>query len=283
MKLIDLLENGTSYKIRADIQNSLPPTFVIPELQNSDAYRQYRHSVALAAARSTKDSNNHVDSEVAWGQDQSVICYTPEDIETLEIANKLMGVTSVPLTNTASKELNTRQTVSPVRKFVDFIQETVIINNMNKIDNPHTHGTISKLSLSSASADKLYNWCIKNNIECIAPEKFHCTVLFSRKPVTKLTALDHSNVNVTAKIKDWKVLGPALTLELESPSIVKLHKWMINQGGTHDYQEFIVHTSVTYNWSSSNQLPNNLPDFDLTFDKLEVEAIDPAYAVESSK
>lgn len=283
MKLIDLLETGTNFKIRPDVHCALPPTYVIPELQSSDAYRQYRHSIALAAARASTESNNNIESEVAWGQDQSVICYTKQDIETLKIANKLMGVTAVPLTTTPSCELKTRNVSSPVRKFVDFLQETVNSNNMNDSNSSHTFGTISKLSLSNNSANQLYNWCISNDIECIKPEKLHCTVLFSRQLVLKLTVLDQSKLKIIAKVKNWKVLGPALTLELDSPNISKLHNWMISQGGTHDYAEFVVHTSVSYNWDKSSPLPSILPDFDLIFDKLEVEAIDPVYAVEASK
>lgn len=118
MKIKDLLEG---YEIRQGLKFTLPPTYVMPQLPNNDAYLQYRHTVALAAARARNESqlDHEMSDESPWGENQAVICYVPEDLETLELANKIMGVDKKPLTVTPSGEAPWRNTVSPVRKFVD--------------------------------------------------------------------------------------------------------------------------------------------------------------------
>lgn len=119
MKIRELIEGR---EILDSVKHTLPPTYVIPELPNNDAYKQYRHLVALAAARSTKDDNRRMDAKKVWGQDQSVTCYTDADRETMELANQIMGVSAVALTTTPSSESPERNTVSPVRKFVDLAE-----------------------------------------------------------------------------------------------------------------------------------------------------------------
>ena len=141
----------------------------------------------------------------------------------------------------------------------------------------HRHGTIATLRPTEECAKSLYEWCNSNNITCIDPEKLHCTVLFSKEPVEHLVAHNNKKIVIEAKILGWKKLGYALTLELDAPRAHKLHKYMIDQGGTHDYPEFIAHTSVTYDWPQQD-LPSATPDFPLVFDRLKVTPIDPDFA-----
>ncbi len=133
MRYKDLLEG---MKIRKGLQFTLPPTYVMPDLPNNDSYKQYRHLVALAAARAAKDEDATVDDEMAWGQDQSVVCYTTADQETLRLANEIMGVSSVALSSTPSQESPHRNTVSPVRKFVDLSESESIRGLIDSINHP---------------------------------------------------------------------------------------------------------------------------------------------------
>jgi hypothetical protein len=121
MKIKDILEG---YEIRNGLKFTLPPTYIMTDLPNNDAYRQYRHLVALAAARanSEKDTDTPMTDESAWGENQTVVCYVPEDYETLVLANKIMGVDKKALTATPSQEAPWRDVASPVRKFVDIIE-----------------------------------------------------------------------------------------------------------------------------------------------------------------
>lgn len=141
----------------------------------------------------------------------------------------------------------------------------------------HTHGTIAMLKPTVECASTLYKWCKSNNIPCIDPEKLHCTVLFSKKPVEHLVKHNNKKIIVPAKILEWKKLGPALTLELDAPLAYKIHKYMRKQGGSHDYPEYIAHTSVSYDWPQQD-LPAVTPDFPLVFDQLHVKPIDPNFA-----
>ena len=119
MRLIDLLE-GTREKIRSDITNALPPTNIIP-VENSDSYRQYRYNVALAAARAMDEE--HIDTmkpEGPFGEFQTVVCYTAEDSETVDLANRIFGYKSIKIASTKSSEPSYVNKSSPVRQFKNY-------------------------------------------------------------------------------------------------------------------------------------------------------------------
>lgn len=141
----------------------------------------------------------------------------------------------------------------------------------------HPHGTIAMLKLSEACAQTLSEWCRDNRIPCIDKDKLHCTVLYSKKPVEHLVKHNNKKILAQGKILEWKKLGPALTLHLDAPLAHKIHKYMRKQGGTHDFPEFIAHTSVSYDWPQQD-LPAVIPEFPLIFDQLHVKAIDPNFA-----
>lgn len=148
----------------------------------------------------------------------------------------------------------------------------------DSIPQAHFDGTIVKLNMEKTCADKLSKWCKSKNIPCIPEEDLHITVLYSKNPVPHLMSLNGNKVTVTAKIKDWKVLGEkALVLVLDSPTVVMFHNSLKKQGGTHGFKEFIAHTSVCYDWTGE-YTPNNIPPFPLVFDTIVVEAVDPDWS-----
>jgi hypothetical protein len=142
---------------------------------------------------------------------------------------------------------------------------------------PHAHGTIALLKPRKLHAKSIKAWCQENNLPCIPEHDLHCTVLYSRKPVPHLEALNGKEITATGRVKGWKKLGTALVLELESPKATAMHRYMREQGGSHDFPSFIAHTTVCYEWDN-NDLPKVLPrDFVIEFDSLVVKAIDPNY------
>jgi hypothetical protein len=57
-----------------------------------------------------------------------------------------------------------------------------------------------------------------------------------------------------------------------------MHKRMLECGASHSYPTFIPHTSVVYGWNSP-KLPDQLPPFDLLYEMVEVEPLDPNWGV----
>jgi hypothetical protein len=261
MKLKDLFEQAN---IPTDVKDSLPPTYVMPKLQNSDYYKQYRHLVALAAARSRVEKGESLSPESVWGENQAVVCYTPADLETLKLANKIMGVTSEAISDTPSHEPKTTNKISPVRKFVDLSESTN--------SNMHKNGTYADAGLSMESAQKLHKWCLDNGIPCIDFNKLHVTLLFSRAPVPQIAQLNQYKIHKPAKIIKWEQLGESLALMIDSPVAHKIHNFCIKHGGTHDYDEYIPHITISYNWNKP--LPTNLPTFPVVLDEIRVNELD---------
>lgn len=137
MRYADLLEKKSG-TVRPGVKHVMSPTFVMPKLQNNDAYVQYRHSVALASARAAEEQEFGIDAMTAssaWGENLAVVCYTPEEEVTLNMANKIMNVGKDPLTYTPSQESPLVQKISPVRPFVDITETELFRNLINLVEN----------------------------------------------------------------------------------------------------------------------------------------------------
>ena len=141
-----------------------------------------------------------------------------------------------------------------------------------KKDPEHKDGTIAILKLTDESAEYIKDWCDSHSIDCMPVEKLHCTILYSRKPVPDLTVIDGIEVKFKAEILEWEKFGEALVLKLDSKKIDKLHEILMNQGGTHDFPEYIAHVSVSY--SFKGEIPSILPKKVIHFNTLCVEPID---------
>lgn len=120
MKISDLMENFHAAPLRKDLTATMPPTVVIPSLQNNDAYTQYRYLMALASAEAVRRGEVSMDQESAWNENMAVVCYSPAELEIVDMANKILGVVGEKISSTPSQEPNRINVSSPVRPFVDF-------------------------------------------------------------------------------------------------------------------------------------------------------------------
>jgi hypothetical protein len=107
--------HGTFGKVDAQVSNSLPGAFVQRDLRNTDPYMQYRYGMAIAAARANRDHDIDFDQESAWAENLSLITFSPDDEETIQLADKLMGVKATRIASSKSTETDVN-TVSPVSK-----------------------------------------------------------------------------------------------------------------------------------------------------------------------
>jgi len=138
------------------------------------------------------------------------------------------------------------------------------------------NGTIALLKLEEDSSNSIKIWCDNHSIKCLNPEDLHCTVLYSRKVVPDLDILNGMNIKFQAKIIEWEKFDKALVLKLDSSKINKLHNIMMNQGGTHDFPEFIAHITVSYDYN--DEIPVIIPKITVKFNKLLVEPIDKDFS-----
>lgn len=105
---------------------SLPYTYVLPELMNSDFYDIYRFGVAIAAVRGEEGSKDRVQDQSRpkfrasskWGQHLIVSSYDPEIKTVLKKAlfkTDHKGMTSV--SSQGSEEMKDTNKGSPVKAF----------------------------------------------------------------------------------------------------------------------------------------------------------------------
>lgn len=116
MRLRDLLEASVP-PLEPNIESTISPTMIIPSLINSDTYKQYRYNVALAAARAYEAGDVGFDIQSTWNESLAAVAYTDAELETVELANKLMGVQGLMISTSKSHEPHDTNTISPVAKF----------------------------------------------------------------------------------------------------------------------------------------------------------------------
>lgn len=115
MRLHELFEQEfRTAETPSRLKNTLPPTYMVPQLVNSNGYPQYRHGLALATALAVERGDVAYDQQSMWNQTQTVICYTPAELEILKLADKLMGVSTKNVTTTPSQEPPWVNKTSPV-------------------------------------------------------------------------------------------------------------------------------------------------------------------------
>jgi hypothetical protein len=146
----------------------------------------------------------------------------------------------------------------------------------------HPAGTIVTLTMSPPHAAQLKEWCDKNGVPCMNTDELHMTVLYSQKPASHLMSMHGNTVVVPAKIQGWTKLGDkALCLDLDCEIAHKFHHHLKSKGGTHDFPDFIPHSSVNYSWMDRTDLPQVLPDFPLLFDRIQVKPLDPNWGLKT--
>lgn len=116
-QFMTILETMRLGKLAPEVENTLSPTMTIPELINSDSYKQYRYSLALAAARAVAAGEVKFDAMSAWNEALTGVAYSEAELEIFKMANKLMGVSGVMLSNTPPTEPDDTNKTSPVMKF----------------------------------------------------------------------------------------------------------------------------------------------------------------------
>jgi hypothetical protein len=112
------------------VSYSLPKTYIMPELKNSDFYELYRFGLAIAAVRGEGGQDdgvqnkfkNEFEAESAWGEHQIVSSEFDEELDnTIDKALKKVGKSSKILTGTLeSSELpntNSQSTLKPFKGY----------------------------------------------------------------------------------------------------------------------------------------------------------------------
>jgi hypothetical protein len=102
------------------ITKPMPSTWVIPALQNQNAYLQYRFAVALAGARAVRNGDiPKMDKESVWGENQLVSGYMNPDIEEdIDFALGEMGLSGkILVTSKDSEETSDTGIDSPLKAF----------------------------------------------------------------------------------------------------------------------------------------------------------------------
>lgn len=98
-------------RVNKPVDSAIPNGRIVPQIRNTDTYMQYRYGVALAAAAAQQ--GEEFQQESAWSENVGMVGYTDAELEIMDAADKLMGVSGVSLTGKSSEKTDINS-VSPV-------------------------------------------------------------------------------------------------------------------------------------------------------------------------
>ena len=143
-------------------------------------------------------------------------------------------------------------------------------------------GHIVMLKLSTESAHKLAAWCKRYMIPCMDPKHMHLTLITTTEHAPELLQLDNTSTHVTAQPMGWQVLGASsLVLKVHAPQAEHMHDKILSTGVEHKFPDFIPHVSVNYHTTPERSLPDQVPVFELVFDRIHASAVDPYFAIKT--
>jgi 2'-5' RNA ligase len=154
----------------------------------------------------------------------------------------------------------------------------------------HKDGTYVSLELSKESKALLDNF-VEMNLgltERVDPSTFHITIIYSRTPVPSAeNYLYNNSLPVEALVSGYEVFptkndGKCLVMRLVCPYATRLNSELSKAGATSDYDEYKPHLTIAYDTTQEIN-PDNLPtpQFQLIFDKMTVDPLDPLYVPEN--
>lgn len=155
----------------------------------------------------------------------------------------------------------------------------------------HKDGTYVAIQLSSECKALLDNF-VEMNLglsERVDPSTYHITIIYSRTPVpsaenylTGNTPLPVEAIATGYEVFPTKNDGKCLVMRLACPYATRLNLELGKQGATSDYDEYKPHLTIAYDTTQDidpNSLP--IPQFQLVFDKLTVDPLDPLFVPEN--
>ena len=151
--------------------------------------------------------------------------------------------------------------------------EKMLKEILKKVD-----GVYIEAEVDEKSSKKIKEYCDKNNIK--TNDDYHCTIIYSKKEFQNLNNIKIPKGNIKGKVidiirfdnKDEDIY--ALAFKLKSKDLENLHNFYMKEYDfIYDFDEYIPHITLSY--KAKNIDPNSLevPNFEISFDKINVEAL----------
>lgn len=146
----------------------------------------------------------------------------------------------------------------------------------SKLASTEVNGTYVAVVPNESTLALLVDWAA--NAKVTLDPKLHCTLLFSRTPL-EITVLPDE---YACTPKGFTNLGDAIVLLLECPALEARHYQFIDQGGTHDFDGYVLHMTLIAKPETIKI--QDLPDvnFGLIFGKEYTEDLDLSWAASNN-
>lgn len=117
MRAKEFISEDHTKAIDVKVSDSLPATFVLPDLKNQDPYLQYRFGLALASVRANAEREADFKDESEFGENMVVVARSAEEEETLRMALAMFGKDNSisQIADSTSRESADTNTQSPIQ------------------------------------------------------------------------------------------------------------------------------------------------------------------------
>jgi 2'-5' RNA ligase len=153
-----------------------------------------------------------------------------------------------------------------------------------KADDLHANGTYAELIPDPATRAMLNNLANKLGITNITPhDKFHTTLIYSRRPCPKMQDLDgtpfpHSARIIGLRTWDTQQGTRCLVALVDCPELIRLHQDLRDKhGATHDFPDFQPHFTLSYD-CSDRELTLPPGEHTVRYERLHVKPLDPKWS-----
>lgn len=154
----------------------------------------------------------------------------------------------------------------------------ILLEKETKITKLGKDGTYIAVHFSKATQNKLRDLAEALGIPkgtCVAGNKMHCTIVYSRKPFKDFTIhgkMKEPWIGTPTKLEIFPTQSGsrALVLRFDCPEMKERHEYFKKEyGATYDYDEYKIHVTLCYDVGKDWQIPK---DFDVKehIDKIEV-------------
>lgn len=142
-------------------------------------------------------------------------------------------------------------------------------------------GTYVGLRLSSKTANEFAKYIKENKIpNSVAKTKLHTTILYSRSPVECEEKIPVDWAGTFQRFNSFKETAGdpkstnCLVVEIVCPEATSKHNELISAGGTHDFEKYMPHVTLSYDIGTLDFSTLPAIDFPIVFSEMYSEPLD---------
>jgi hypothetical protein len=137
------------------------------------------------------------------------------------------------------------------------------------------NGTYCAATYNDATSRSLEAWLLSNLIpNPVKADKIHSTIIYSRALITETAWLSNFNYQcIFWPMSIDLIEGNILRLLINAPELHEIHYGLLSVGGTHPFDEFVPHITLSYDVGDFDCSNLKVPEIPLLVGKIYTEPL----------